>query len=60
MKIDGSQRTTVADTRGAFESFGFRPPAINNGGDVAFHATLDDFVTSGSSWAETRSRIGRS
>jgi hypothetical protein len=47
VKNDGSQRTTVADTRGAFESFGFRPPAINNGGDVAFHATLDDFVTSG-------------
>jgi hypothetical protein len=44
---DGAQRTTVADTRGEFASFGFRPPAINNGGDVAFHATLDDFVTSG-------------
>jgi hypothetical protein len=47
VKNDGSQRTTVADTRGAFGSFGFRPPSINNGGEVAFHASLDDFVTSG-------------
>jgi hypothetical protein len=47
VKNDGVQRTTVADTRGAFGSFGFRPPAINNAGDVAFAATLDDFVTEG-------------
>lgn len=44
---DGGQRTAVADTRGAFGSFGFRPPSINNEGDVAYHASLDDFVTSG-------------
>ena len=47
VKNDGAQRTTVADTRGAFGSFGFRPPAINSAGDVAFAATLDDFVTQG-------------
>jgi hypothetical protein len=47
VKNDGMQRTTVADTRGEFGSFGFRPPAINNAGDVAFHATTDDFATSG-------------
>jgi hypothetical protein len=46
VKNDGVQRTTVADTRGAFGSLGFRPPAINNAGDVAFEATLDD-VTEG-------------
>src|ERR687897_3118519 len=34
--------TVVADTTGAFAFFGFRPPSINNDGDVAFHATLDD------------------
>ena len=44
---DGGTLTTVADTRGPYGSFGFRPPALNNSGDVAFHATLDDFVTSG-------------
>ena len=38
----GGPLTTVADTRGAYASFGFRPPALNNAGDVAFHATLDD------------------
>jgi hypothetical protein len=38
---DGT-RTVVADTRGEFASFGFRPPSLNNGGDVAFLATLDD------------------
>jgi hypothetical protein len=43
----GGPLTTVADTRGPFGSFGFRPPSLNNGGDVAFHATLDDFLTSG-------------
>jgi hypothetical protein len=44
---NGGPLTTVADTRGAFSSFGFRPPSLNNAGDVAFHATLDDFSTSG-------------
>ncbi|MDQ3663858.1 MAG: hypothetical protein M3353_04265 [Actinomycetota bacterium] len=36
-----------ASTRGRFSFFGFRPPAINNSGIVAFHGTLDDFNTSG-------------
>jgi hypothetical protein len=44
---NGGPLTTVADTRGDFAFFGFRPPSINNDGDVAFHATLDDFSTSG-------------
>jgi hypothetical protein len=44
---NGGPLTTVADTRGAFSSFGFRPPSLNAAGDVAFHATLDDFATSG-------------
>lgn len=44
---NGGPLTTVADTGGAFSSFGFRPPSLNNDGDVAFHATLDDFSTSG-------------
>jgi hypothetical protein len=44
---NGGPLTTVADTRGAFSSFGFRPPSLNTAGDVAFHATLDDFATSG-------------
>jgi hypothetical protein len=39
---NGGPLTTVADTRGEFASFGFRPPSLNNEGDVAFHATLDD------------------
>jgi hypothetical protein len=43
----GGPLTTVADTRGDFGSFGFRPPSLNNHGDVAFHATLDGFETSG-------------
>jgi hypothetical protein len=34
--------TVVADTSGQYAFFGFRPPSLNNGGDVAFHATLDD------------------
>ncbi len=34
--------TVVADTSGQYAFFGFRPPLLNNGGDVAFHATLDD------------------
>jgi hypothetical protein len=33
--------TTVADTRGEFASFGFRPPSLNKAGDVAFLAELD-------------------
>jgi hypothetical protein len=39
---NGGPLTVVADTRGAFTFFGFRPPSLNNAGDVAFHATLDD------------------
>ena len=34
--------STVADSRGPISEFGFRPPALNNLGDVAFQATLDD------------------
>jgi hypothetical protein len=45
--VSGDTLTTVADTRGAFGFFGFRPPSLNDDGDVAFHATLDDFSTSG-------------
>ncbi len=44
---DGGPLVTVADTTGPFSSFGFRPPALNDGGGVAFDATLDDFETSG-------------
>ena len=44
---NGGPLTTVVDTRGAFGSFGFRPPSLNNDGDVAFQARLDDFSTSG-------------
>jgi hypothetical protein len=43
----GGPLTTVVDTRGPFSFFGFRPPALNNGGEVAFHATLDGTFTSG-------------
>ena len=39
--------TTEVDTRGPFGDLGFRPPALSDDGDVAFHATLDDFTTSG-------------
>ena len=39
---DGGPLTTVADTRGEFAFFGSRPPSLNNRGDMAFHATLDD------------------
>jgi len=43
MTIDADGTLTeVADTTGAFAFFGFRPPSINNDGDVAFHATFDD------------------
>jgi hypothetical protein len=41
----GGPLTTVADTRGDFAFFGFRPPSLNNEGDVAFLATLDDGTT---------------
>ena len=44
---NGGELTTVADTRGDYGSFGFRPPSINEAGEVAFSASLDDFVTSG-------------
>jgi hypothetical protein len=48
VKIDADGTSTVvADTRGEFSSFGFRPPSLNDAGDVAFLATLDDFSTSG-------------
>jgi len=39
--------TVIADTRGGFSSFGFRPPSLNDAGDVAFPATLDDASTTG-------------
>ncbi len=39
--------TTIVDTRGPYGDLGFGPPALNDAGEVAFHATLDDFVTSG-------------
>jgi hypothetical protein len=42
VKIDADgTRTVVADTRGEFAAFGFRPPSLNNNGDVAFLADLD-------------------
>ncbi len=44
---NGGPLTTVADTAGPFGAFGFRPPSLNNTGEVAFLATLDDFQTSG-------------
>ncbi|HWS79663.1 MAG TPA: choice-of-anchor tandem repeat NxxGxxAF-containing protein [Rubrobacter sp.] len=48
VKIDAAGTSTVvADTRGEFATFGFRPPSLNNNGDVAFLATLDDFSTTG-------------
>jgi hypothetical protein len=48
VKIDADgTRTVVADTRGEFSTLGFRPPSLNNNGDVAFLATLDDFTTTG-------------
>jgi hypothetical protein len=39
---NGGPLTVVADTRDGFAFFGFRPPSINNDGEVAFHAILDD------------------
>jgi hypothetical protein len=44
---NGGPLTTVVDTRGDFAFFGFRPPALNNNGDVAFLATLDASSTTG-------------
>ena len=41
VKGNGGPLTTVADTTGPFGFFGFRPPAINNNGAVAFSAILD-------------------
>jgi len=42
---NGGPLTTIADTSGPFQSFGFffgfTPPALNNHGDVAFFADLD-------------------
>jgi hypothetical protein len=43
---NGGPLSTVASTEGPIGSFGFRPPSIKNDGDVAFLATVDDFVTS--------------
>jgi hypothetical protein len=43
---DGGPLTTIADTNGPFQSFGFFlsfvPPALNDNGDVAFLADLDE------------------
>jgi hypothetical protein len=47
VKGNGGPLTTVADTTGPFGFFGFRPPAINNDGDVAFVAIPDDFRATG-------------
>lgn len=44
---NGGALATVADTNGPFGFFGFRPPSINDGGEVAFLAILDDFQTTG-------------
>jgi hypothetical protein len=44
---NGGNLTTVVDTRGEFSFFGFRPPSLNNEGDVAFLANLDNSSTSG-------------
>ena len=42
---NGGPLTTVVDTRGPFAFFGFRPPSLNNDGDVAFLATDDSGTT---------------
>jgi hypothetical protein len=47
VKDDGPTQTTVADTNGPFGFFGFRPPSLNNNGDVAFAANPDDFSSTG-------------
>jgi hypothetical protein len=44
---DGPIQTTVADTNGPFGFFGFRPPSLNDDGDVAFAASPDDFSSTG-------------
>ena len=44
---NGGPLATVADTDGPFGFFGFRPPSINDVGEVAFRAILDDFQTTG-------------
>jgi hypothetical protein len=44
---DGATERRIADTTGPFGAFGFRPPSLNDHGDVAFSATLDDFLTTG-------------
>jgi hypothetical protein len=46
VKGDGGPLTTIADTSGPFQSFGFTfvgftPPGLNNDGDAAFLADLD-------------------
>ena len=41
----GGPITVFVDTRGELSSFGFRPPSLNNAGDVAYLANLDDFTT---------------
>lgn len=43
----GGPVRTVVDTRGPFGEFGFRPPALDNAGDLTFLGTLDDFTTTG-------------
>ena len=48
VKGSGGALTTVADNSGGYGSFfGFRPPSINNSGEVAFQALLDDLSTTG-------------
>src|SRR5215217_7029104 len=42
LRGEGKKLTTIASTADEFAFFGFRPPSINNDGEVAFHATLDD------------------
>jgi hypothetical protein len=44
---NGGPLTTVTDTTGPFGFYGFRPPSLNNNGDVAFVAIPDDFQTTG-------------
>jgi hypothetical protein len=44
---NGGALTTVVDTNGPFGFFGFRPPSLNNNGDVAFVGIPDDFQSTG-------------
>lgn len=44
---NGPTQTTVADTRGSFIAFFFRPPSINNSGEVAYGAFFDGGLSSG-------------